>query len=94
MFMSIPLDAPEVLDREFLEIRAKLLQIAAALDRIGRADGSTEGDRRLRQIEQALDVVASPQPDRAQRLQMIFSLTYDEDWRETFFSSEGQKAPA
>ena len=92
--MPIPLDAPEVLDREFLEIRAKLLQIAAALDRIGRADGSTEGDRRLRQIEQALDVVASPQPDRAQRLQMIFSLTYDEDWRETFFSSEGQKAPA
>ena len=89
MIVPIPLDAPEVLDREFLEIRAKLLQIAAALDRIGRADGSTEGDQRLRQIEQALDVVASSQPDRAQRLQMIFSLTYDEDWRETFFSSEG-----
>lgn len=87
--MPIPLDAAEVLDREFLEIRAKLLQIAAALDRIGRADGSTEDDRRLRQIEQALDVVASSQPDRAQRLQMIFSLTYDEDWREAFFSSGG-----
>ena len=87
--MPIPLDAPEVLDREFLEIRAKLLQIAAALDRIDRADGSTESDKRLRQIEQALEVVAGPQPDRAQRLQMIFSLSYDEDWREAYFSSGG-----
>src|SRR5438034_97857 len=31
--MPIPLDAPEVLNREFPEIRARLLQLAAALDR-------------------------------------------------------------
>jgi hypothetical protein len=35
--MPIPLDATEVLNREFLEIRAKLLEIAAALDRLDRA---------------------------------------------------------
>ena len=43
--MPIPLDAPEVLNREFPEIRARLLQLAAALDRMDRADGSPEGDR-------------------------------------------------
>ena len=33
--MPIPLDAPEVLNREFLEVRARLLHLAAALDRLG-----------------------------------------------------------
>jgi hypothetical protein len=36
----IPLDAPEVLNREFLEVRAKILEIAAVLDRIDRAEGA------------------------------------------------------
>ena len=30
--MPIPLDAPEVLNREFLEVRAKILEIAAVID--------------------------------------------------------------
>src|SRR5438105_3688541 len=38
--MSSLLTAPEVLNREFLEIRSKILELAAALDRIARADGS------------------------------------------------------
>ena len=42
--MPIPLDAPEVLQREFLEIRARLLQVAASLDRLGRAEGSVADD--------------------------------------------------
>ena len=44
--MPIPLDKPEVLNREFLEIRARLLQVAASLDRLDRADGSVAGRRR------------------------------------------------
>ena len=39
LLMSLPLSAPEVLSREFLEIRAKILEIAAAFDRLERAAG-------------------------------------------------------
>ena len=82
--MPIPLDAPEVLDREFLLVRAKLLEIAASLDRIGRAEGQVEGDRRLQLIHDALDVLRQGESDRAEQIQMIYSLSYDEQWQEKF----------
>ena len=67
--MAIPLDAPEVLNREFPEIRARLLQLAAALDRMDRAAGSPEGDSRRQKIRDALAILVDKGPDRAERLQ-------------------------
>jgi len=74
--------AVEVLDRDFLEIRHRLLDIAAALDRMGRADnaGQVHSDHRYAQLEQAIRVLVDGQPDRAERVQMVFSLPYDEHW--------------
>ena len=90
---SLP-DAHEMLDREFLQVRARLLEIASALDRIDRAAGNSaakkiaggkiEGDGRLRQFRQALDVLAGADGDRAERVQMIFSLPYAPDWKQAF----------
>jgi hypothetical protein len=82
--MPIPLDAPEVLNREFPEIRARLLQLAAALDRMERAAGSAESDPRLPKIREALSILAEPGSSRAERLQLLFSLPYDPDWKERF----------
>jgi hypothetical protein len=82
--MPIPLDAPEVLNREFLPIRAKILEIAAALDRLERAEGSAAGDHRLSQIERSLAALQDTGPDRAERVQMIFSLPFDDDWQARF----------
>jgi hypothetical protein len=82
--MPIPLDAPEVLQREFLEIRARLLQVAASLDRLGRAEGSVADDPRLAKIHEALAILADGQPDRAERIQLLFSRAYDSQWQATF----------
>ncbi|HEX7377077.1 MAG TPA: hypothetical protein VF278_08190 [Pirellulales bacterium] len=82
--MPIPLTAPQVLDREFLELRAKLLELAAGLDRIDRAAGDVEADPRLGKIEQALEVLGSDEPGRAEQVQMIFSLPFDQRWRDAF----------
>jgi hypothetical protein len=82
--MSIPLDAPEVLNREFLEIRARLLQVAASLDRLDRADGSVASDARLQEIRQALSILAGPSADRAERIQLVFSRPYEEGWKDAF----------
>ena len=46
------LSAPEVLNREFLEIRCKILELAAAFDRLERADGSLNDDPRLARLRQ------------------------------------------
>jgi hypothetical protein len=76
--------APAVFDRDFLTLRGKILEVAAALDRIGRAAGSVEDDPRLEQVRQSLDLLARREgaTDRAERIQMVFSLPYDPQWRE------------
>ena len=71
-------EAAEVLDREFLTIRAGLLNLAAALDRIDRAEGPPDADR-IDRIKQGLQVLAEDTPHRAERVQMVFSLPHDEE---------------
>ncbi len=82
--MPSPLAAPEVLNREFLEVRSKILEIAAALDRLDRAEGSVGPAERLAKLRQALAVLAPRRGDRAEQVQMIFSLAYEDGWREKF----------
>ncbi len=70
--MPIALTAQEVLNREFPEIRARLLQLGAALDRIDRGAGAAPDDPRAEKIREALRLLAEPdvrgsqgQPNRA-----------------------------
>jgi hypothetical protein len=76
------LSAPEVLNREFLEIRCKILDLAAAFDRVQRADGSVEDDPRLARLREALSIVLEQSDDRAEQVQMIFSRAYEDNWQE------------
>lgn len=78
------LTAPEVLNREFLEVRSKILDLAAAFDRLGRAQGSVADDPRLARLYEALEAVQALDGDRAERVQMIFSRAYDANWQKTF----------
>lgn len=79
-----PLSAAHVLDREFLELRAKLLELAASLDRIERGAGSVAQDPRLEAFRQGLDVLVKGEPARAEAIQMIFSRPYQSKWQEEF----------
>ena len=80
------MNSQEILDREFLEIRAKILEVAAALDRIDRATGNVESDARVRLIKDAIQVIATAQSDpiRAEKIQLLFSRAYDAKWLEAF----------
>lgn len=73
--------AQSVLDREFLEIRARVLELAAALDRLHRAGGISPEEGRMAAIRQGIEVLQSSDADRAERVQLIFSLPYEESWR-------------
>lgn len=80
--MPTPLAAAELLDREFLEIRAKILQLAAHFDRLDRAAGEVAHDPRLAAVRQALGVLSEDRADRAEQVQMVFSRAYQPDWRQ------------
>ena len=62
-----PVPAATALDTYFLEVRSKLLDLAATLDRIDRGQGATETahDPRLGKIREALDVLKGQAPGRA-----------------------------
>jgi hypothetical protein len=80
--MPVRAKALDVLDREFLPLRGKLIEVAAALDRIGRAGGDCD-DARIVQVRRSLELLAAPREtaDRAEQVQRIFSLPYDPQWR-------------
>jgi hypothetical protein len=69
----IPLAGSEVVERYFLEHRAKLLDIAAFLDRVGRAEGSQDDDFRLRSLRHAITLLIDGKPERTRRILELFS---------------------
>ncbi|MFP6619790.1 MAG: hypothetical protein VB877_10625 [Pirellulaceae bacterium] len=83
--MSIPMTSAEILEREFFEIRAKILEIAAAFDRLDRATGNVSDDSRLKLVEEALRVLQQVgREDRAEQVQLIFSREYNDQWQAEF----------
>ncbi len=71
-----PMNASQVLDTYFLEVRARLIEVAATLDRIDRHPGAAalKSDPRLAFIHGALDILAGAGPHRAQSIQELYSL--------------------
>lgn len=90
--MSTTRTAADVLEREFLVIRAKLLETAAAFDRLDRAEGDVAIDPRWKKLRQALDIIAANDPNRAEQLQLLFSLPYEPQWRSRFGLAENGNA--
>ena len=80
--MPNPRKSVEVLEQEFLPVRAKILEVAAALDRLDRASGSLASESRRAQVHAAIQILLRPDDDRAEQVQLIFSRQYQEDWRE------------
>jgi len=80
--MSATQTADEILERTFLEIRARVLEVAAALDRIERADDDNHAaaDPRVQNLRRAIEVLNTEGFDRAERVQMIFSDEYQPGW--------------
>ena len=59
------------MDLHFLDARARLIDIAAFMDRVNRAEG--EVDFRYNQFIEALKVLDSNQPNRAENVLLAFS---------------------
>ena len=71
---SCPMPRSRVVDEYFMEHRAKLIDIAAFLDRIDRADDDGGGDDfRLAAFRQALTILNESQAGRAGRVLAAFS---------------------
>ncbi len=70
------LNASQVLDMYFLEARARLIELAAALDRMDRAPDAAalQSDPRLKFIHDALTILQQSEPGRAKAIQELYSI--------------------
>ncbi len=78
------MNAREILERHYLEIRSRLLDVGAALDRIERGDEpeAALNDDRWEQLQSALRILSDESGNRAEQLQMLFSDEYVAGWNE------------
>lgn len=69
-----PLASTEMVDLYFLEHRAKLIEIAAFLDRLDRAsDANGSDDFRIKAFNKAAAILTDQDPDKAKRILEVFS---------------------
>lgn len=70
-----PMAAKQALDLYFLDNRARMLEIASFLDRIGRYEGASEAiaDYRYRSFLKALKIIFESTSDRTVKIQQLFS---------------------
>ncbi|MCA8997327.1 MAG: hypothetical protein KDA80_10075, partial [Planctomycetaceae bacterium] len=71
-------------ERHYLELRCGLLDMAAALDRISRAEGSGSAlqDERLQKIRKGIQILLEDGSNRAEKIQILFSDDYVEGWNQ------------
>ncbi len=76
---TCPLSSQQVVDLYFMEHRAKLLDIAAFLDRLERADGEAgPTDVRVRALRKAIPLLTDPASNgRSDRVKKILELLSD-----------------
>ncbi len=74
MALQSSLTARELADEYFIENRNRILEIAAFLDRLDRADPARESrDFRLQALTEALKTLAGKAPDYVRQIQLLLS---------------------
>ena len=69
-----PLNATQLVDEYFIENRNRLIEIAAFLDRIDRADAAVSAaDFRMRVFAEAVAALSGTSPNRVSHIQMLLS---------------------
>lgn len=73
MSQTSPLTKSEIIDRYFLEHRAKLLDIAAFLDRVDRASGDEHTDFRIKALLDCAKELHLNEVGRTERMLLLLS---------------------
>jgi len=75
--------AQQVIADEFLIARAKILELAATLDRIERSSGDVEDSKQMNLLAQGMHILCDEEVDKAKRVQLLMSRQYDPQWQHT-----------
>lgn len=68
-----PLSPVELVDEYFIENRNRIIEVAAFLDRLDRADPAVAADYRVRALADAITVLGGNSSTRVQDIQLLLS---------------------
>lgn len=73
--------AEQIVVDEFMIARAKIVELAATLDRIERATGDVEDSKNMQLLVQGMHILCDDEVEKAKRVQLLMSRQYDPDWQ-------------
>jgi hypothetical protein len=73
--------ATQIVADEFMIARAKIVELAATLDRIERASGNVDDSKNMQLLVQGIHILIDDQVEKAKRVQLLMSRDYDPEWQ-------------
>ncbi|MFN3192507.1 MAG: hypothetical protein ACE361_18485 [Aureliella sp.] len=80
----MPRSAQQVLEQEFLQTRAKILELAAFFDRLQEAPKDEVNEEQLQLLKKGCEILTSDSQNKAAEVQLLFSQEYNENWRKDY----------
>jgi len=76
------MNAEQILEREFLGMRARILELAACFDRLDRAEGRLIESEKWKMIRRGIEVLITEKKERprTEQVQLLFSREYNCNW--------------
>ncbi len=73
--------AEQIVADDFMIARARIVELAATLDRIERATGDVEDSKNMQLLMQGMQVLCDDEVEKAKRVQLLMSRLYDPHWQ-------------
>ena len=73
--------AEQIVADDFMIARARIVELAATLDRIERATGNVEDSKNMQLLMQGMQVLCDDEVEKAKRVQLLMSRQYDPQWQ-------------
>lgn len=73
--------AQQIVAEDFMIARARIVELAATLDRIERAAGDVNDSKSMLLLLQGMHILCDDEVEKAKRVQLLMSRQYDPQWQ-------------
>lgn len=73
--------AQQIVAEDFMIARARIVELAATLDRIERATGDVVDSKNMQLLMQGMHILCDDEVEKAKRVQLLMSRQYDPQWQ-------------
>ena len=73
--------AERIVSDEFMIARAKIVELAATLDRIERANGQVDDSKQMQLLANGMQILCDDEVEKTKRVQLLMSRQYDPQWQ-------------